>query len=35
MNLLSNLMTWAQLQSGRMDYNPEYFELDFLVQKAK
>lgn len=35
MNLLSNLMTWAQSQSGRMDYNPEYFEIDFLVQEAK
>lgn len=35
MDLLTNLMTWAQIQSGRMEYNPEYFEMKPLVQEAK
>ncbi|MDA3910712.1 MAG: PocR ligand-binding domain-containing protein [Bacteroidales bacterium] len=34
-DLLSNLMDWAQSKSGRMDYNPEYFEIDPLVQEEK
>jgi PAS domain S-box-containing protein len=35
LDLLSNLMDWAQSKSGRMDYNPEYFEIDPLVQEEK
>lgn len=27
MNLLTNLMEWAQSNTGRMEYNPQYFEL--------
>ena len=34
MDLLSNLMQWAQSQSGRMSYNPEYFELLFLFNEV-
>ncbi len=34
MGLLTNLMTWAQLQSGRMEYNPEYFEMTTLIKEA-
>ncbi|MGF1584534.1 MAG: ATP-binding protein [Bacteroidales bacterium] len=35
MNLLNNLMTWAQMQSGNMEYNPDYFEIKPLIQEAK
>jgi signal transduction histidine kinase len=34
MDLLTNLMTWAQSQTGRMEYNPEYFEMTTLVKEA-
>ncbi|MGV8964264.1 MAG: sensor histidine kinase [Candidatus Saccharimonadaceae bacterium] len=34
MYLLTNLMTWAQLQSGRMEYNPVYFEFTTLIKEA-
>ena len=33
MDLLSNLMEWAQSQSGRMIFNPEYLELDSLINE--
>ena len=32
MDLLMNLMEWAQSQSGRMKFNPEYFELVELLK---
>ncbi len=31
MDLLMNLMVWAQSQSGRMDVNPEYFDIVTLI----
>ncbi len=31
MNLLTNLMTWAQSQSGRMVFSPKNFELSELI----
>ena len=31
MNLLTNLMQWAQSQSGRMPFNPEPFDLNELI----
>ena len=31
-NLLMNLMAWAQSQSGRMDYNPEYQDIIPLIK---
>ena len=31
MNLLSNLMVWAQSQSGKLQFNPEVFEIESLV----
>ena len=34
MDLLMNLMAWAQSQSGRMDFNPECFELISLVNEV-
>jgi signal transduction histidine kinase len=31
MDLLMNLMEWSRLQTGRMEFNPEYFEIvDFV-----
>jgi len=35
MDLLTNLMTWAQVQSDRIAHNPEYFELKPLIQETK
>ncbi|MFM7769148.1 MAG: ATP-binding protein, partial [Bacteroidota bacterium] len=32
--LLLNLMEWSQVQTGRMKYEPEYFELHILVQEV-
>jgi len=32
MDLLMNLMEWAQSQTGRMEYTPEYFELVALIK---
>ena len=31
MDLLTNLMEWSRSQTGRMDYNPEYFEMVALI----
>lgn len=31
MDLLMNLMQWSQSQTGRMEFNPEYFELLELI----
>lgn len=33
MDLLTNLFEWSQSQSGRMDYNPEYFEMVTLINE--
>lgn len=32
MDLLNNLMEWTRSQTGRMRYNPEYFELNGFLQ---
>ena len=34
MNLIMNLMEWAQSQSGRIEFNPEYFEINTIVNEA-
>lgn len=34
MNLLTNLMDWAMLQTGRMKFNPEYIEADVLIRSV-
>ncbi len=34
MNLLMNLMDWAQSQSGRMEFNPEYFDIVTLINEV-
>ena len=34
MNLLMNLMEWARSQTGRMEFNPEYFEMVSLTNKT-
>lgn len=34
LDLLMNLMVWAQSQSGRMEYNPAYFEIETIVNEA-
>ena len=31
MDLLNNLMEWTRSQTGRMKYNPEYFELNIFL----
>lgn len=31
MDLLINLMEWSQLQSGRMNFNPELFDISMLI----
>ena len=33
MDLLTNLFEWAQSQSGRMDYTPEYFDMVTLINE--
>ncbi len=33
LNLLINLMEWAQTQTGRMKFNPEYLEMNMLVNE--
>lgn len=33
MDLLLNLMKWAQAQSGRMEFKPEYFEINAIVDE--
>jgi two-component system sensor histidine kinase/response regulator len=30
-DLLMNLMEWARSQTGRMEFNPEFFEMDALI----
>ena len=34
MDLLINLMEWSQLQSGRMDFNPELFDVSMLIDEV-
>jgi len=34
LNLLMNLMEWARSQTGRMDFNPEYFELVDMINET-
>jgi two-component system sensor histidine kinase/response regulator len=34
LDLLLNLMEWSQIQTGRMKYKPEYFELNNMVEEA-
>lgn len=34
MDLLTNLMTWSQLESGRMPFNPEYFDITPIVSEV-
>jgi signal transduction histidine kinase len=34
MNLLLNLMQWTQTQTGRMDFNPEIFDLTKLIEET-
>ncbi len=34
MNLLTNLLVWAQAQTGRIEFNPEYFELVELINEV-
>lgn len=35
MDLLMNLLDWARAQTGRMEFNPEYFELVDLIDENK
>lgn len=34
MDLLTNLMEWSRSQTGRMDFNPEYFEMGKLINEV-
>lgn len=34
LDLLMNLMEWSRSQTGRMKFNPIYFDLEDLIQKA-
>jgi len=34
-NLLSNLMDWSRLQTGRMEFNPEYIEVSALNRSVE
>lgn len=34
MDLLINLMEWSQLQSGRMNFNPEFFDVSMLIDEV-
>ena len=34
-NLLTNLMDWSKLQTGRMEFNPEYIEVNALITSVK
>lgn len=34
MDLLTNLMTWSQIESGRMTFNPEYFDITPIVSEV-
>lgn len=35
MDLLMNLMEWSQSQTGRLEFNPEYFELGELIKDTE
>jgi two-component system, sensor histidine kinase and response regulator len=35
MSLLMNLMEWSQSQTGRMEYNPEYFDMIELIHEVE
>jgi signal transduction histidine kinase len=35
MSLLMNLMEWSQSQTGRMEYNPEYFDIVELINEVE
>jgi signal transduction histidine kinase/tetratricopeptide (TPR) repeat protein len=35
MDLLMNLMEWARSQTGRMKFNPEYFDLGVLIKEIE
>ncbi|MBE0648892.1 MAG: PAS domain-containing sensor histidine kinase [Bacteroidales bacterium] len=34
MDLLANLMTWSQLESGRMPFNPEHFDIANIISEV-
>ncbi len=34
MNLLKNLMDWSRSQTGRMEFNPEFFEMNNLINET-
>ena len=34
LDLLLNLMEWSQIQTGRMKYNPEHFEINTIAEEA-
>jgi two-component system sensor histidine kinase/response regulator len=34
LDLLLNLMDWSQIQTGHMNYVPEYFDINILVEEA-
>lgn len=34
-DLLTNLMDWSRLQTDRMEYNPEYIEVNVLLKSVK
>jgi two-component system, sensor histidine kinase and response regulator len=34
MELLTNLLEWARSQTGRMEFHPEFFELNILVKEV-
>ncbi len=34
MDLLTNLMEWSLSQTGRMNFNPEYFKIDELIENT-
>ncbi len=35
MNLLMNLMEWSQSQTGRIEFNPEYFDMIELIKEVE
>lgn len=35
MGLLMNLMEWSKMQTGRMEFNPMFFELDELIKDTE
>ncbi|NVN95587.1 MAG: PAS domain S-box protein [Bacteroidetes bacterium] len=34
LDLVTNLLEWSRLQTGRIDFNPEYFELHALIKET-